>query len=87
MDRVLVTLAHPRLDLTHAALAELFDVDRCIVTKAIGEIRPLPAALVLLTLLAASGRVTLDGGRGSGEGPPGPGPLGQRPERRPGGGR
>jgi hypothetical protein len=44
VDRVLVTLAHLRLDLTHAALAELFDVDRCTVTKAIGEIRPLLAA-------------------------------------------
>ncbi|MFE2214891.1 transposase family protein [Streptomyces canus] len=44
VDRVLVALAHLRLDLTHAALAELFDVDRCTVTKAIGQIRPLLAA-------------------------------------------
>ncbi|WP_223167753.1 transposase family protein [Nonomuraea sp. SYSU D8015] len=49
VDRVLVTLAHLRLDLTRAALAELFDVDRCTVTKVIGEIRPLPAARGLAT--------------------------------------
>lgn len=43
VDRVVVTLAHLRLDLTHAALAELFGVSRCTITQAIGEIRPLLA--------------------------------------------
>ncbi|MGH3226857.1 MAG: transposase family protein [Streptosporangiaceae bacterium] len=43
-DRVIVTLVHLRLQLPHAALAELYRVDRSTVTRAIGEIRPLLAA-------------------------------------------
>ncbi len=43
-DRVLVTLAHLRLQLPHAALAELYGVTRPTVTRAIHEIRPLLAA-------------------------------------------
>ncbi|WP_199812522.1 transposase family protein [Streptomyces sp. NRRL S-337] len=42
-DRVLVTLAHLRTQLPHAALAELYGVGRSTVTEAIGEIRPLLA--------------------------------------------
>ena len=42
-DRVLVTLVHLRLQLPHQALAVLFGVDRCTVTRAIGEVRPLLA--------------------------------------------
>ncbi|GAA3421952.1 transposase family protein [Streptosporangium vulgare] len=42
-DRVLVTLAHLRTQLPHAALAELYQVGRSTVTEAIGEIRPLLA--------------------------------------------
>ncbi|WP_428986304.1 transposase family protein [Streptomyces camelliae] len=60
VDRVLVTLAYLRLDLTHAALAELFDVDRCTVTKAIGEIRPLPAARGCATPIGARLRTLAD---------------------------
>lgn len=43
-DRVIVTLVYLRLQLPHAALAELYQVDRSTVTRAIGEIRPLLAA-------------------------------------------
>ncbi|MGH3226929.1 MAG: transposase family protein [Streptosporangiaceae bacterium] len=43
-DRVIVTLVHLRLQLPHAALAELYRVDRSTVTRAIREIRPLLAA-------------------------------------------
>jgi hypothetical protein len=43
-DRVIVTLVHLRLQLPHAALAELYRVDRSTVTRAVGEIRPLLAA-------------------------------------------
>ncbi|MFD7876064.1 transposase family protein [Streptomyces sp. NPDC059766] len=44
VDRVVVTLAALRFQLPHAALAELYRVDRTTVTRAIREIRPLPAA-------------------------------------------
>ncbi|MEU2834989.1 transposase family protein, partial [Streptomyces lavendulae] len=40
-DRVLVTLVHLRLQLPHAALAELYGVTRPTVTRAVHEIRPL----------------------------------------------
>ncbi|WP_331756163.1 transposase (plasmid) [Streptomyces anulatus] len=42
-DRVLVTVVHLRLQLSHAALAELYGVSRPTVTRAIQEIRPLLA--------------------------------------------
>ena len=43
-DRVIVTLVYLRFQLPHAALAELFQVDRSTVTRAVREIRPLLAA-------------------------------------------
>jgi hypothetical protein len=43
-DRVIVTLVYLRLQLPHAALAELYRVDRSTVTRAVGEVRPLLAA-------------------------------------------
>jgi len=43
-DRVIVTLVHLRFQLSHAALAELYRVDRSTVTRAVGEVRPLLAA-------------------------------------------
>ena len=43
-DRVIVTLVHLRFQLPHAALAELYGVDRSTVTRAVREIRPLLAA-------------------------------------------
>ncbi|WP_405810076.1 transposase [Streptomyces sp. NBC_01520] len=43
-DRLAATLVHRRLGLPHAALAELFDVDRSTVSAAIREVRPLLAA-------------------------------------------
>ena len=43
-DRVIVTLAHLRFQLPHAALAELYRVNRSTVTRAIHEVRPLLAA-------------------------------------------
>jgi hypothetical protein len=43
-DRVIVTLVHLRLQLPHAALAELYRMHRSTVTRAIGEVRPLLAA-------------------------------------------
>jgi Helix-turn-helix of DDE superfamily endonuclease len=43
-DRVLVTLVVLRLQLPHQALATLFGVDRATITRAVGEVRPLPAA-------------------------------------------
>ncbi|MEE1767052.1 transposase [Streptomyces sp. JV185] len=43
-DRVLVTVVYLRLQLPHAALAELYGVTRPTVTHAIHEIRPLLAA-------------------------------------------
>jgi hypothetical protein len=43
-DRVIATLVHLRFQLPHAALAELYQVHRSTVTRAIGEIRPLLAA-------------------------------------------
>jgi hypothetical protein len=42
--RLLVTLVHLRLGLPHAALAELYSVDRSTVSGAIREVRPLLAA-------------------------------------------
>lgn len=42
-DRVLVTAVHLRHQLPHAALAELYGLERSTITRAIGEIRPLPA--------------------------------------------
>lgn len=44
VDRVIVTLVVLRFQLPHAALAELYRVDRSTVTRAIHEIRPLLAA-------------------------------------------
>src|SRR5436305_2781348 len=43
-DRVIVALVHLRHQLPHAALAELYRVDRSTVTRAVHEIRPLLAA-------------------------------------------
>ncbi|MEU9190768.1 transposase family protein [Streptomyces sp. NPDC048484] len=43
-DRLLVTLVHLRLGLPHAALAELYRVDRSTVSGAIRELRPLLVA-------------------------------------------
>jgi hypothetical protein len=43
-DRVIVTLVALRFQLPHAALAELCQVDRSTVTRAVHEIRPLLAA-------------------------------------------
>ncbi|MGW1848916.1 transposase family protein, partial [Streptomyces sp. NPDC001966] len=43
-DRLAVTLVHLRLGLPHAALAQLFDVDRSTVSAEIREVRPLLAA-------------------------------------------
>ncbi|MFE9259152.1 transposase family protein [Streptomyces sp. NPDC006879] len=42
-DRLLVTLVHLRTQLPHAALAELYGLERSTITRAIGEIRPLLA--------------------------------------------
>ncbi|MEV6735382.1 transposase family protein [Streptomyces sp. NPDC051364] len=44
IDRLLVTLVHLRLGLPHAALAELYRVDRSTVSAAIRQMRPLLAA-------------------------------------------
>ena len=44
VDRVLVTLAVLRLQIPHACLALMFDVDRSTVTRAIHQVRPLLAA-------------------------------------------
>ncbi|MCX5317208.1 transposase [Streptomyces sp. NBC_00154] len=44
VDRLLVTLVHLRLGIPHAALAELYAVDRSTVSGAIREVRPLLAA-------------------------------------------
>ncbi|MER5472826.1 transposase family protein [Streptomyces sp. NPDC002685] len=44
VDRLLVTLVHLRRGIPHAALAELYAVDRSTVSGAIREVRPLPAA-------------------------------------------
>ncbi|MFB6988935.1 MULTISPECIES: transposase family protein [unclassified Streptomyces] len=41
-DRLLVTLVHLRTGLPHAALAALYGTGRSTVSRAIGEIRPLP---------------------------------------------
>ena len=43
-DRVTVTLVYLRFQLPHAALAELYRVDRSTISRAVGEIRPLLAA-------------------------------------------
>ncbi|MFE9649979.1 transposase family protein [Streptomyces sp. NPDC006365] len=43
VDRLLVTLVHLRLGIPHAALAELYGVDRSTVSGAIREVRPLLA--------------------------------------------
>ena len=43
-DRVIVALVALRFQLPHAALAELYQVDRSTVTRAVGEVRPLLAA-------------------------------------------
>jgi hypothetical protein len=42
-DRLLITLVHLRLGLPYAALAVAFGVDRSTVTRAIGQVWPLPA--------------------------------------------
>jgi len=44
VDRLLVTLVHLRLGLPHAALAQLYGVDRSTVSGAIREVRPLLAS-------------------------------------------
>ena len=44
VDRVIVTLVALRFQLPHAALAELYRVDRSTVSRAVREIRPLLAA-------------------------------------------
>lgn len=44
VDRVIATLVHLRFQLPHQALAALYGVGRSTITRAIGEIRPLPAA-------------------------------------------
>ncbi|MFD8897604.1 transposase family protein [Streptomyces ardesiacus] len=44
VDRLLVTLVHLRLGLPHAALAELYLVDRSTISNAVREVRPLLAA-------------------------------------------
>ncbi|MFJ1797178.1 helix-turn-helix domain-containing protein [Kitasatospora griseola] len=43
VDRLLATLVHLRHGVTHDVLACWFDVDRSTITRAIGQIRPLPA--------------------------------------------
>jgi hypothetical protein len=43
-DRLLVTLVHLRLGLPHAALAQLYGMDRSTVSGAIRQVRPLLAA-------------------------------------------
>jgi hypothetical protein len=43
-DRVIATLACLRLQLPHAAVALLYQVDRSTIARAVGEIRPLLAA-------------------------------------------
>ncbi|MEU8936144.1 transposase family protein [Streptomyces sp. NPDC048409] len=43
-DRVLVTLVHLRTGLTHEALGVIHEVGSSTIGRAIGEIRPLPAA-------------------------------------------
>ncbi|MFE5583141.1 transposase family protein [Kitasatospora sp. NPDC056531] len=43
VDRLLVTLVHLRLGLPHAALAELYRVDRSTVSAAIRQVRPVLA--------------------------------------------
>ncbi|MGW6391205.1 transposase family protein [Streptomyces sp. NPDC055103] len=43
VDRLLATLVHLRHGATHDVLACWFGVDRSTITRAIGEIRPLPA--------------------------------------------
>ncbi|MCX5063633.1 transposase family protein [Streptomyces sp. NBC_00452] len=45
VDRVLVTLVHLRLDMPHAVLAELYDVDRSTISAAIRDVRSLLAVL------------------------------------------
>lgn len=42
-DRLLVTLVHLRTGLPHAVLAELYGIARSTISRAIGEIRSLPA--------------------------------------------
>jgi hypothetical protein len=44
VDRIVVTLVALRFQLPHAALAQLYRVDRSTVTRAVHEIRPLLAA-------------------------------------------
>ncbi|MFF8035205.1 MULTISPECIES: transposase family protein [unclassified Streptomyces] len=43
VDRLLAILVHLRYGATHGVLACWFDVDRSTITRAIGEVRPLPA--------------------------------------------
>ncbi|MGC4985960.1 transposase family protein [Streptomyces sp. DT193] len=43
-DRVIATLVILRFQLPHVALAVLYDVGRSTITRAVHEIRPLPAA-------------------------------------------
>jgi hypothetical protein len=44
VDRVIVTLVVLRFQLPHAALPELYRLDRSTVTRAVHEIRPLLVA-------------------------------------------
>ena len=53
-DRVLVTLAVLRLQIPHAALAQMYGVHRCTVTRAVRQVRP---------LLAGRGYATAQGRR------------------------
>ncbi|WKN19697.1 transposase family protein [Streptomyces sp. JUS-F4] len=46
VDRLLTTLVHLRHGATHDVLACWFGVDRSTITRANGEIRPLPAERV-----------------------------------------
>ncbi|MFF2408450.1 transposase family protein [Streptomyces sp. NPDC058092] len=43
-DRVIAALVVLQLQLPHAAVAVLYGVDRSTITRAVHEIRPLPAA-------------------------------------------
>ena len=42
-DRVLVTLAVLRLQIPHAALAQIYGLDRSTVTRAVRQVQPLLA--------------------------------------------
>ena len=48
-DRVIAALVILRFQLPHAVLAVFYGVDRPAITRAVGEIRPLPAAATAIT--------------------------------------